>query len=260
VLDDADFNGTFRVDEAGNIDLPILGELHISGDTVTEARSKIHQKLLDEKILNSPQVELSVLEYSTKEVTILGEVAVPGKYSILAPSRLVDVLALAGGITVAAGNEVQITSDDLGLDPIVVHYSKSTTSKTVENVLVHPGDTVQVKQAGIIYVLGAVSKPGGYVMQEDGTLTVLQAISLANGTNLSASVSLIHLLRRSSNGIEVDIPLPFNKMQHGRIADFKLQARDVLYVPTSKIKSSFINAQGILATVASASIYASTAY
>ena len=97
-------------------------------------------------------------------------------------------------------------------------------------------------------------------MQEDGTLTVLQAISLANGTTLPASVGSIHLLRRNSDGTEVNLALPLNKMQHGQLADLKLQASDVLYVPTSKVKSTIINSQGILAAMASSAIYATVIY
>ncbi len=109
-------------------------------------------------------------------------------------------------------------------------------------------------------MLGAVTRPGGYVMQEEGTLTVLQAISLANGTTLPASVGAIHLLRRNADGTEVDIALPLNKMQHGQSTDLKLQATDVLYVPTSKIKSTVINGASILAAATSASIYAAVIY
>jgi len=216
VLDDSDFVGAFRVDEQGNIVLPVFGEVHIAGETVVEARSQIQKLLLDWKVLNDPQVELSVIEYSAPEVTIVGEVAAPGRYPLLAPRKLVDVLALAGGETITAGDEVQIIRDSASNEPILVHYSKSTDLKAVEDVLVQPGDTVRVKRAGIVYVLGAVTKPGGYVMQEDGSLTVLQAISLANGTTLPALVSSIHLLRRNADGTETDIALPFNKMQHGK--------------------------------------------
>jgi len=247
VLDDSDFVGTFRIDEQGNIALPVLGTLHVAGETVSEARIQIGKVLLDNKILKDPQVDLSIIEYSAPEVTILGEVASPGKYPLLAPRKLVDVLALAGGTTIAAGNEVQITPSDANAAPVLVHYA-------IEDAIVHPGDIVQVKRAGIVYVLGAVTRPGGYVMQEEGTLTVLQAISLADGTTVAASTGTVYLLRKNADGSEVDIALPYKKMTQGKSADMRLRATDVLYVPTSAIK--MVLSQEILASAVTASIYA----
>jgi polysaccharide export outer membrane protein len=260
VLDDSDFAGTFRIDEQGNIALPVLGTLHVTGKTVSEARTQIRQELLENKILQDPQVDLSILEYSVPEVTIIGEVASPGRYPLLASRKLVDVLALAGGTTITAGNEIQITRGNSTSEPVLVHYSKATNPRAVEDAIVNPGDTVQVKRAGIVYVLGAVARPGGYVMQEDGTLNVLQAVSLANGTTIAASIGTIHLLRRNADGSEVDIALPLRKMQQGQSADVQLHATDVLFVPTSKVKSTLTYSEGILTAATSASIYAAVVY
>jgi polysaccharide export outer membrane protein len=256
VLDDPDFAGAFRIDEQGYIALPVLGTLRVAGKTVSEARVQIRQGLLENQILQDPQVELSILEYSAPEVTIIGEVANPGRYPLLVSRKLVDVLALAGGTTITAGNEVLITHGNSDAEPVLVHYSKATNPRTVEDAIVNPGDTVQVKRAGIVYVLGAVARPGGYVMQEDGKLNVLQAVSLANGTTIAASAGTIYLLRRNPDGTEVDIALPLKKMQQGQRADVELHATDVLFVPTSKIKSILTNSEGILTAAASASIYA----
>jgi polysaccharide export outer membrane protein len=260
VLDDTDFDGDFRVDQKGDLALPILGSIHVGGQTASEAREQIQQRLLNDGILTSPQVNLTVVEYTAPEVTILGEISLPGRYPLLAPRSLTDVIALAGGLTVAAGNEIQISHADNAAPPDVIHFSKATSAKVVQDTIVHPGDTVQVKRAGIIYVLGAVNRPGGYVMQEDGTLTVLEAVSIANGTTLSASVGTIYLLRRDPDGSAIRITLPLSKMQLGKSSDMQLHPTDVLYVPNSKLKSAFINTQGILAAATSASIYATAVY
>ncbi|MGB6687385.1 MAG: polysaccharide biosynthesis/export family protein [Terracidiphilus sp.] len=260
VLDDPDFDGDFRVDQRGDLALPILGSIHVDGQTASEAREQIQQRLLKDGILNSPQVNLTVVEYAASEVAILGEVTVPGRYPLLAPRSLTDVLALAGGLTVAAGNEIQISHTGTAPQSETIHFSKATSAKVVQDTIVHPGDTVQVKRAGIVYVLGAVFKPGGYVMEEDGTLTLLEAISLADGTTLSASVGTIFLLRREPDGSAVRIELPLNQMQRGKRSDIQLHATDVVYVPNSKLKSAFINTQGILAAATSASIYATAVY
>jgi polysaccharide export outer membrane protein len=256
VLDDSDFAGTFRVDEQGDIFLPVLGKLHVADETVAEIRGQIRRKLLDDRILKDPQVDLSIQEYTAPQVTIIGEVASPGKYPLLIPHSLVDVLALAGGTTITAGNEVLITHGNAGADPVLVHYSKATNPDAVRGTIVQPGDTVQVKRAGIVYVLGAVNRPGGFVMQEEGTLNVLQAISLANGTSVTASTRTIYLLRHNADGTEVDIAVPYKKIANGKNTDMQLRATDVLYVPTSMLKAALTNSQAILTSAASASIYA----
>ena len=255
VLDDSDFVGTFRVDEQGNIFLPVLGSLHVADETVTEARGQITRKLLDDRILKDPQVDLSIQEYTAPQVTIIGEVASPGKYPLLVPHSLVDVLALAGGTTITAGSEVLITRGNAGVDSVLVHYSRATSPDAVRDTIVKPGDTVQVKRAGIVYVLGAVNRPGGFVMQEEGTLNVLQAISLANGTSVTASVGTIYLLRRNADGTVVDIAVPYKKIVNGKRTDMQLRATDVLYVPTSTFKAIFTNTQGLMNSAATATIY-----
>ncbi len=256
VLDDPDFTGSFRIDENGDLVLPILGTFHVAGSTATTVRSKIRERLLGNGIMMDPQVILTVLEYTAPEVTIIGEVASPGKYPLLVPRKLVDILALAGGLTLIAGNEVQITSGSTEIKPILVHYSKNSNPQTIENIVVNPGDTVQVKRAGIVYVLGAVNRPGGYVMQEEGTLNVLQAISLANGTSIAASTGTIYLLHKNADGTEVDIAIPYKKIIHGNSTNVQLHATDVLFVPTSTMKAILTNSQAVLSSAASSTIYA----
>ena len=260
VLDDGDFQGSFRVDQEGNIALPILGSVHVAGETASEARDQIKIRLLSGQILKDPQVDLNVLEYTAPQVTIIGEVAAPGKYPLLVPRNLVDVLALAGGPGPLAGNEVSITRGSADAKPVLVRYAKDTDPRAVADVIVDPGDTVQVKRAGIIYVLGAVGRPGGYIMEEDGTLSVLQAISLASGTSVAASTGTIYLLRKNADGTEVDIALPYKKISRGKRADVQLHATDVLFVPTSTMKAIVTNSQSVLSSAASAAIYSATVY
>ena len=260
VMDDSDFQGNFRVDQDGDIALPILGSVHVAGETASEARDQIKMKLLSGQILKDPQVDLNVLEYTAPQVTIIGEVVAPGKYPLLVPRKLVDVLSLAGGPSPLAGNQVSITRGSADAKPVLVHYAKDTDPRAVADIIVDPGDTVQVKRAGIIYVLGAVGRPGGYIMQEDGTLNVLQAISLASGTSVAASTGTIYLLRKNADGTEVDIALPYKKISRGKSADVQLHATDILFVPTSTMKSIVTNSQSVLSAAATAAIYSATVY
>jgi polysaccharide export outer membrane protein len=256
VLDEPDLNGAFRVDQQGDLHLPQVGAVHVAGMTMPEASSLIRQKLLDSRILKDPQVSLNVVEYTAPQVTIVGEVASPGKYPLLIPHTLVDVLALAGGLNAAAGNEVEIVPQGgNAAAPAIIHYSRDSASGSVASVMISPGDTVRVRRAGIVYVLGAVVRPGGYVMQEEGTLNVLQALSLASGTSPAANTSVVHVLRPNDDGSVVDIPLSYKRLTQGKTAPIQLQAKDVVYIPTSKIKTVFANTAGIVNSAAGAAIY-----
>lgn len=260
VLDDSDFTGTFRVDDAGNLVLPQLGSIHVGGKTVTEARDEITHDLLERGILRDPQVELNIIEYTAPQVTILGAVTTPGSFPLLAPEGLGEVLALAGDTTILAGDRIEIRSPGRGTAPQTVHYSRGMDPKLLDNVMIQPGDTVQVEQAGVVYVLGGVNRPGGYVMQENGNLTILQAISIAGGTGMTASIKSIYVMRKNKDNTTVWLELPYRKMTQGKVNDVQLQANDVVYVPTSRLKSTFMSSQGVLAAVSSASIYAGVIY
>ncbi len=260
ILSDTDFGGTYRVDQEGNITLPIIGSFHVVGETASEVRAQIADKLASGKILKDPQVILNVLEYTVPEVTISGEVANPGKYPLLAPHKLSEVLALAGGTTILAAGDVNVVRAGDLHSPIVAHYTRGGDPKRNSDVLVNPGDSIEVRRAGVVYVLGAVLRPGGYVMQEDGSLNLLQAVSLANGTTFVASLHTVYILRRNADGSEVDIALPYSKIVAGKIADVQLRASDVLYVPSSGPKSLLQNGQSILAAAASSGIIAGVVY
>ena len=256
VLDEPDLFGNFRVDQEGNLELPVLGAVNVKGKTAGEASRAIRQKLLDERILKDPQVTVNVVEYTTPAVTIMGEVVSPGKYPLLVAHPLLDVLALAGGPNSLAGNEIEIQRvGEAQRDPELVQYSREASARDLAGIIINPGDLIRVKRAGVVYVLGAVVRPGGYVMQEDGKLDVLQALSLANGTSPVANSSVIHVLRPNHDGSVTDIPLSYNRMTKGKTAPIALQAKDVVYVPKSKFKEAFANSSAILGSVASATIY-----
>lgn len=259
VLDDGDFTGEFRVDPSGNLAVPELGPVHVVGETTDEVRQQIAKLLLDQGLLKDPQVELDLVEYAAPQVKILGEVGAPGVFPLLAPENLDDVLALAGGPTMMAGDEILITRKEGG-SPIKVQYSRQLPAENLRKVVVHPGDTVQVMRAGVVYVLGSVNRPGGYIMQENGKLSVLQAISIAGGTTFIASTGSVYVMHKDEDNTTVWIQLPYKKMTQGKAADLPLHVNDILFIPTSRFKATFSNTQSVIASAASASIYAAVIY
>lgn len=121
--------------------------------------------------------------------------------------------------------------------------------------IVYPGDTVLVPKAGIVYVLGDVGRPGGYVMQDDSMLTVLQALALAAGANKTAKEDAVRLIRKV-NGDYQESAVPLHDIERGKKPDVKLEADDVLFVPFSMAKNMVLGASSILSSTSSAAIYA----
>src|SRR5579859_6097141 len=103
-----EMSAQLRIDAQGFVAIPLIGPVHIDGDTVPEAQKAIAALLTEKEILKDPQVSLNVLEFTTRSVSVLGEVQSPGRIELLAPESLEKVLALAGGETIEAGNEIEI--------------------------------------------------------------------------------------------------------------------------------------------------------
>ena len=256
VYDEPDLSAQLRVGDDGNVIMPLVGTIHVAGDTQAEAQHKIQESLKSAKILKSPQVTLNIVQYATTLVTVLGEVSSPGRLQMLAPHSLLDVLSFAGGETALAGGEIQVRHEAAGkVTTAIYHYGRSSNGDTISEITIHNGDTVIVPRAGIVYVLGAVNRAGGFMMQEDGKLDVAQALSLAMGTSLLAKTGNIHILRRRPDGTFLEFTANYKDITNGKATPPQLQAQDIVYVPNSKIKSMFADTQSVLNAAASASIY-----
>jgi polysaccharide export outer membrane protein len=252
VYDTPELTNSYRVDPNGDLTLPLCGKVHLRGLTMQEAAQHLEAALKDSQILNQPQVSLDVAQYAGQYVTVMGEVGSPGRIPLIAPTPLGDVLAQAGGETLAAGARIRVRhgAGD-GQPEQEVPYARSLSTAESASILVRPGDAVIVPRAGIVYVLGAVYHPGGYVMQEDGNLNVAQALALAGGTSLQAKTAGLRVIRRNPDGTVLDFPLSYDGIANGTQTPLVLQAQDIVYVPMSKIKSSIVTAVGIIATITS---------
>jgi polysaccharide biosynthesis/export protein len=254
VYDAPELSTDARIDTHGDITLPMIGPVHVAGQTMTEAATAIETRLKDGKILNNPQVNLNISQYAGSNVSVLGEVHNPGRIELLAPHSLEDIIALAGGETELAGNTIEIRHPE-GLTPQkqMIHYSRDPDDMTLVDTKIHPGDTVTVRRAGVVYVLGGVTRPGGYVMQEGGELNLTQALALAYGTTLNAAVSSMRLIRKLPDGRVQETPLPYRDIEKGKIPPPRLQAEDLIYVPISKSKT--VLTSGIFASTSQAALY-----
>ncbi len=255
VYDEPDFTGPARVDNEGNLSIAFLKPIHVSGDTVAQAKERIQKAFRDQGILKNPQISLDVQQFATTTATVIGEVQNPGKVELLAPHSLLEVIGMTGGETQLAGREIELKRADGDPPAKTYHYARGGDATEIRDVMVHPGDTVIVKKAGIVYVLGAVNRPGGYAMQEQGELNVAQAISLAQGLALQAKVGSLRVVQHRSDGQMVEVPVSYKKIMDGKEQPLSLAAGDIVYVPISRVKTVLGSTIGLVGQTSAAAIY-----
>jgi polysaccharide biosynthesis/export protein len=256
VYDTPELSDAYRVDPQGDLTLPLCGKVKVQGLTATEVARLLETTLRDDQVLVRPQVNVDVQQYAGQYVTVLGEVGSPGRVTVIAPTKLSEILAQVGGLTPLAGTRIKIRhgADDAAPET-EASYSRSESNQVTGSILVRPGDTVIVPRAGIVYVLGAVSRPGGYLMQEDGKLNVAEALALGGGTLVQAKTNGLRVIRRNPDGSVLDFALSYDGIAKGSQTPLELQAQDIVYVPMNKIKAVLSDATGIISTAVSATIY-----
>lgn len=226
-----------RVTEQDTVLLPLVGEVSVAGKTVKQFQDELAQKLVAGDLVLNPQISVLVTEFATQGVSVIGEVNQPGIYPLIGPHRLFDGIAAAGGLSSKAARVVKVIRKRAPDDPIVINLPQDMSSETsnVSDIELLPGDTVVVAKAGVVFVVGEVNKAGGFLMENNTRMTVLQAVSLAQGPTKFASLKKATIVRRNSNGVE-EIPIQLDKIMAAEETDHLLLADDILLVPTSNMK------------------------
>jgi len=217
-----------RVSTDGKIYMPLLGYIPVAGLSVEEAQAVIANRLQEGELLKHPQVTIYVKEYSSQAVSVIGEVGRPGVYPVVTAHTLLDVLLMAGGLGPKAGNSVSITHRDHPQEPVVVKIG-SDLRPVDSAVPVLPGDVVQVPRGDIVYLLGGVSQPGGYVMTDHG-IKLLDLFVKAAGPVRGASLNKTKLIRKTPEGV-TETPIRLKDIMAGKTPDVTLQPYDVVYIP-----------------------------
>lgn len=226
-----ELNTKARVATNGDLYLPLVSHVHVAGLTIEEAQELIEARLTDGHYLKEPHVALFVDEYSAAGASILGEVLKPGVYPVLGQQHLFDLISVAGGLTEKAGHGIVVTHRSDPTNSFTIPMTRSLADNAKDNIQIYPGDTIIVQKADIAYVVGDVARPSG-ILIDRGTLTVMQAVSMAGGTNRTAKMSGAHILRHNAAGV-TDVPVQLKKIQQAKIPDMAMQPDDILVVPSS---------------------------
>lgn len=255
VFDIPEMTQTIRVDDIGDASFSLIGSLHLAGLTTDQARDLITRKLQDGNFILHPQVSVLIREYGTQGVSVLGEVRKPGVYRILGSRTLLDILSEAGGTTSIAGTSATIKRNADG-STLTIPLTKNAQASLASDVRLQPGDKVLVPRASLVYVIGDVNRAGGFIMENDGRITALQAVALAGGNTRTAALNRAVLVRKTGATYS-EVGIDLQKILHGHKPDTELQAEDVLYIPNSTVKSVvYHGVPNILQAAANAAVYA----
>lgn len=258
VADTPEMEEHARVTDDGK--LPVVGieAVSVIGLSPEGAAQVIRQALINSHYLNHPQVLVAVDEYSTRDVSILGEVRNSGAFPVSRPRPVLDVLALAGGLTPIADRNILIERNGRKNEPIAYFVSNTGTEAFSSQVMVNPGDTIFVPRAGLVYILGDVNHPGAYALSNNNAqLSLLQGLALAGGLTKTAKEGQARLLRHGDDGQVVDTKFSIGDMQRGDIPDRMLKAGDILFVPFSFGRNLVVSgSSSITSSAASAAIVA----
>jgi polysaccharide biosynthesis/export protein len=237
VYDSPELTRTVRVDAAGNIRLPMLKDpIQVAGLVPSQLESAIASSLTKGNVLVDPIVTVTIVEYQSRPVNVVGAVKNPLVFQATRPIPLLDAIARAGGMREDAGSDIVVSKE-------VIQGGKTTrATQTIPvrqlidnadpalNVMLHGGEEVLVPEALKIYVVGNVKKPGAYPVRTDEGTTILQLLALSEGlTPFSGKVAYVY--RRSAGGAKTEVPVPLARIMKRKSPDVPLQANDILYIP-----------------------------
>jgi polysaccharide biosynthesis/export protein len=242
-----------RIDSEGNIQAPLVGRVHVAGLTAQQAEQVLDKAL--SAYIRDPQVVVNVSEIRSEPVSVVGAVNTPGVHQVQGHKTLLEMLSLAGGVRPDAGYSVRITRElEWGCIPLPgarldasgkfsvaeVNLKKIMEAKDPEeNIQILPHDVITVPKAEMVYVIGEVRRSGGFVLGEHQSMSVLQALSLAEGLNQTADSKHAKILRlnRDADHRE-ELSVNIKELFGGKEKDVSMQGDDILFVPGSTGKKA----------------------
>jgi polysaccharide export outer membrane protein len=234
VYDAPELTRTLRVEEDGTIHLPLLKEgVQASGLLPRQLESSIAVALKLEQILVDPFVKVTVVEYHSRPISVMGAVRKPVTFQSVGKVTLLDALARADGLANDAGTEVLLTRDGL-VQRISVKKLMQDADPSL-NYELHGGEVIRVPEAGKIFVVGNVRKPGAFAVRDATDNSVLRMVALSEGL-MPFAAKEAYIYRRNEKGAKQEIPVPLEKIMQRKSPDVALETDDVFYIPDNKTR------------------------
>jgi polysaccharide biosynthesis/export protein len=254
VFEVPELGGSGRVSAAGLIPLPLVGEIHAAGKTPQEMARLIETALKSSGYVNDPHVTVFVREYASQPVSIIGAVKMPGIYQLKGHKSLLEMLAMAQGLDMTAGKTITVIRGK-GSNPLTTEPADDATQTKILNIeelfagtspelniQILPGDVINVPQAGSVFVVGEVSRPGEFILRQGKDVTVTQAAALGGGFSRDAKLKECLIIRAQADGTKIEIPVNMQKVLQRSLQDVLMKPNDILYVPSNKVRSGMSRA------------------
>ena len=249
VMDVPELSRQYRVAPSGTVALPLVPDpIKTAGLTPSELSESLAKVLHESGLVTDPHIVVTIVSSRLKSVAITGAVKMPQIYPVLGKTTLLDMLSQAQGLADDAGNTAIIGRGKLGESVTGTETQSVDLKKLLDtgsseyNLPIYPGDRITVPRAGIIYVVGAVNKPGGFVIKgDDNGMTVLQALALAEDSKSTAIRNKSVIIRPDKDASDghKQIPVDLNLILANKEPDQKLLANDILFIPDSAAKKAF---------------------
>lgn len=225
-----------KVGAKGEISLPYLGSVKVSGFTPSEAAAYLRKRLMEGGFLVDPQISVQLVDSPTSTITVLGEVVKPSPIPGFGRVRLLDAISACGGLTPLASHTITIrrVGDP---DPITVDLGTDARLANASDIPLVPGDTVIVSKVGSVFVLGYVKTPSAIPLSNNAPITVLRALAMAGGVNYGAGLSKARIIRTTRDNQQVEIRLDLRKIMFGQQQDVALVSNDILLIPANAFKA-----------------------
>lgn len=234
VYDAPELSRTVVVEPDGSIHLPLLKHgVMAEGEYPRQLEASITQALKDEEILVNPEVKVTVAEYHSRPISVMGAVKKPVQFQAVGSITLLDALARAEGLSELAGTEILLTRGD-STERIPVKNLINDADPAV-NYTLHGGEQIRVPEAGKIYVVGNVRKSGAFPVRDGSENSVIKLVAMAEGLAPYAFKEA-YIYRKDAAGSRQEIPVDLAKILERKSPDVPLQVDDILYVPDSKGK------------------------
>lgn len=225
VFRNPDLTTETRVSENGTLTFPLIGLVPVQRANTTDVERRIAQMLRSGGYVAEPQVNVTVLEFRSAQIAVLGQVNRPGRYPLEgAPRKITDLLATAGGITQQGADAITVVIWREGKERHVdIDLSEMFESrKMIDDIRLSGGDVIYVPRAPVFYIYGEVQKAGQYRLERD--MTVLQTLAAGGGLTNRATQRGIRLHRRGPNGTTIELSPQLND---------RIRPDDVIFVRES---------------------------
>jgi polysaccharide export outer membrane protein len=263
VYDVPELSHSYTVSSSGSVTVPLLSDpVRAAGLTTAQFARALEEAFRQSGRLRRPEIAVSIAKPTvTSSVAVEGAVKSPLMIPEIGQARLVDIITQCGGFTDDAGGSLTITRGTLALRDLGANGEQASSTLTLDlkkvmdvsdpasRTVVWPGDRVSVERAlpEVYYVMGEVTRPGGYSLKSGREeLTVLRALALAGDETSVAKKSKAMIIRKDPKGPQgrEEIKLDLKKILLGKTPDPKLQADDILFVPSSTPKKALHSIEG----------------